>query len=110
VNDYQAATGRKLSVKAKEALDLIGDVGALCYPFDDSLQATIVRRHSMAQVVNPDWDVPEKLVLDTRTRDEILSTGLLGVLTRKRNRNKTGWEECDGLPMKGFAEFWCFIQ
>jgi len=79
-------------------------------PHDDAEPATIVQRQNLPAHIftAEEWRQPERRILDAATRDEILNSGLVGLLTKRRHMSKIGWEEAglDGTQ----AEYWCLIQ
>jgi len=110
---------KSLSRKARNALRLIGHGVYLRVPHDDREPATIVQGKTVpatdeCRCALPGGEncclrhQPERLILDAATRDEILNSGLVGLLTKRRHMSKIGWEEAglDGTQ----AEYWGLIQ
>lgn len=98
------------SDEAERILDLIAECGSLRVPFDDSEPATVVRQGNYPEFVyrHRDWKFPERLIVSAEVLDELLVSGILRLLTRKRYLQKIGWEEA-GLDGRN-AEFWCLVQ
>jgi hypothetical protein len=99
----------QFSDEAQRILNLMIEGGCLRVPHNDE-PATVVRMACFPENYrqHEGWKDPAWLVVTDAVRDEILESGLVGILTRKRHRHKIGWEEAgqDGST----AEFWCLVQ
>lgn len=106
-----------LSVKAYSAWHYIANFGALRVPFDDNDTPAIVWRPSLlaSGVYDPEpWQRAARpadfsgLPVDWDTARELMESGLLGILTRRKHLYRIGWQDVglDGTQ----AEFWLPIQ
>lgn len=99
----------KLSAEAKRAADLIACGAALRVPFDDSQATVVMRQPYTPDMFKDQWPADlRQLLVSPEVVTELMETGYISLLTRKRHMNKIGWQEA-GLDGRT-AEFWCLTQ